>query len=130
MRYARELAGAALVTAVALLAVRFAGRSGLLLCGLVVGLVAGPGELPSDAALRGAATGALGATLFVAVAAGLVFARLEPVLGPAFALDPTLFTAFSMLPMLLPLYLIEGSIAAPTVAWATGEFRRRRRVRG
>lgn len=129
MRYARELAGAALVTALALLAVRYAGRSGLLLCGFVAGLAAGLGERPSDAAVRGAASGALGATLFVAVAAGLVFARLEPVLGPAFALDPTLFTAFSMLPLLLPLYLVEGVLAGPLVAWASDRARERRRAR-
>lgn len=129
MRYARELAGAVLVAAVALLATRYVGRSGLLLCGLAAGFVVGLRERPSDAAVRGAATGALGATAFVAVAAALVFVRLEPVLGPAFALDPTLFTAFAMLPLLVPLYLVEGAIAGPIVSWAAGRAGGRRGVR-
>ena len=129
MRYARELAGGALVAAVALLALRFGGRSGVLLPGVLAGLVAGVREVPADAAVRGAAGGAVGAVAFVAAAAGLVFVRLEPVLGPAFALDPTLFTAFAMLPLLLPLYLVEGAIAGPVVAWASGRVGERMRVR-
>lgn len=129
MRYARELAGGALVAAVALAALRFGGRSGLLLPGVLAGLAAGVREAPADAAVRGAAGGAVGAVAFVAVAAGLVFVRLEPALGPAFALDPTLFTAFAMLPLLLPLYLVEGAMAGPVVAWASGRARKRMRVR-
>lgn len=129
MRYARELAGGALVAAVALLSLHLTGRSGLLLPGLLAGLVAGVREEPWEAAIRGAAAGAVGATAFVAVAAGLVFVRLEPVLGPAFALDPTLFTAFAMLPLLLPFYVVEGSIAGPVVAWASRRAGERLHVR-
>ena len=125
MRYARETFGALLVTAAAILALVLGDRTALLPCGVVAGLAAGVYERPWEAALRGALAGAAGAVAFVVVAAGLVFVRMEPIVGAAFALDPTLFTVFSMLPLLLPLYLVEGALAGPAAAWGSAAVRER-----
>ena len=69
--------------------------------------------------------GALLVTAVALVAAALVLARMEPIVGAAFALDPTLFTAFSMLALLLPLYHVEGALAGPAAAWGSAALRER-----
>ena len=67
------------------------------------------------AAVGGARAGALGAILVVLAFAAIGFVRLAPIVGPAFAVDWSLFTGFAMAPMLLPLYVVEGAVA-PLVA--------------
>lgn len=114
----RELYGAVLAAALALLAGRYAGQTALVPCGFAAGLVVGlDGDASADgvAAIRGARAGALGGLLFVVTTAAIGFARLAPIIGPAFAVDWSLFTGFALAPMLLPLYAIEGA-AAPLVA--------------
>lgn len=128
-----ELYGALLAAGLALVAARFAGGTALVPCGLAAGVVVGldadvgPG---GPAALHGARSGALGALAFVFVTAAAGFARLAPIVGPAFAVDWSLFTGFAVAPLLLPLYAVEGA-AAPlfargrrfatrTVAWRGG----------
>ena len=63
------------------------------------------------AALYGSRAGPLGALAFVLATAVLGFARLAPIVGPAFAVDWSLFTGFAMAPLLLPLYAVEGATA-------------------
>jgi hypothetical protein len=113
-----ELYGALLAAGLALVAGRFAGQTALVPCGLAAGLAVGldddvgPG---GPAALYGARSGALGALAFVVVTAAVGFARLAPIVGPAFAVDWSLFTGFAMSALLLPLYAVEGA-AAPLFA--------------
>lgn len=114
----RALYGASLAAALALLAGRYAGGTALVPCGFAAGIVVGlDGDATADgvAALRGAWAGALGGLLFVVATAAAGFARLAPIVGPAFAVDWSLFAGFAMAPMLLPLYAVEGAVA-PLVA--------------
>jgi len=114
----RELYGALLSAALALVAVRFATRTALGPCGFAAAALVGlDPDLRADgpAALYGARAGALGALAFVLATAAIGFARLAPIVGPAFAADWSLFTGFAMAPLLLPLYAVEGA-TAPLVA--------------
>ena len=110
----RELYGALLTAALGLVAARFGARTALVPCGFAAAALVGldPGlRADGQSALYGARAGALGAVAFVLATAAIGFARLAPIVGPAFAADWSLFTGFAMAPLLLPLYAVEGATA-------------------
>lgn len=114
----RERYGALLTAVTALAAAAVAGRLALVPAGFVAGFVVGvdpDASADGVAIVSGARAGALGAVLVVLAFATIGFARLVPIVGPAFAVDWSLFTGFAMAPLLLPLYVVEGA-AAPIVA--------------
>lgn len=114
----RERYAALLTTLVALVAAGLAGRLALVPCGFVAGIVVGmdpDASADGVAVVSGARAGALGAVLVVLAFAAIGFVRLTPIVGPAYAVDWSLFTGFAMAPLLLPLYVVEGAVA-PLVA--------------
>lgn len=109
------IVGAVLTAAFAIVAWNEFGRTAIVPCGAVAGVVVGlTGRTPGRSLLDGAKSGALGATLFVAAVA-LVGAYRYRVIGFGFAVDWGLFTGFAMIIMVLPLFMIEGAVVAPVV---------------
>jgi len=122
----RELYGALLTAALALVAIRFSTRTALVPCGFAAAALVGldPGlRADGQAVLYGARAGALGAVAFVLATGVVGFARLAPIVGPAFAVDWSLITGFAMAPLLLPLYAVEGATAVLVARGRSGVVR-------
>ena len=117
------LVGGVLTAVLALLAWTQVSRPAIAPCGLAAGIVVGLSGRPTDTGLiRGGKAGALGAGLFVGTVA-LVGAYRYRVIGTDFAIDWALFTWFAMIVLILPLFAIEGSVAAPAAAWTRRSLR-------
>ena len=123
------LVGAALTAASAFLAWTQVSRTAIVPCGLVAGILVGATGRPMDnGLLRGAKAGALGAVLFVTTIAVVGGYRYR-VVSTGYAIDWSLFTWFSMSVMVLPLFTLEGGVAAPAAAWVRRFVARVRRQR-
>jgi len=93
------------------------GRTAIVPCGLIAGLFIGvTARGLSSEFLRGAKAGALAAVLFVGSVALLGTLRYRTI-GLGFAIDWGLFTGFSMIVLVLPLFTMEGAIGAPVGTW-------------
>jgi len=111
------LAGAAGTATIALVAWTQIGRTAIVPCSLVAGLFVGlTGRGPNTEFLRGAKAGAFAGVLFVASIALLGAYRYRTI-GVGFAIDWGLFTGFSMIVLVLPLFTIGGAIGAPAGTW-------------
>lgn len=127
----RSLPIGGIVTAIiAFIAWTQLGRPAIAPVGLVAGLFVGLATEGSETGfLDGAKAGTLGGVLFVLTVAGLGAYRYR-LIGVGFAIDWALFTTFSMLIIVLPLFAMEGAIAAPATAWtrrSLGKFFRNAR---
>lgn len=109
--------GAVITAAIAFLAWTQVGRPAIAPVGLAAGLIVGLASEGSETGfLDGAKAGALGGVLFVLTVAGVGAYRYR-LIGVGFAVDWALFTTFSMLIIVLPLFAMEGAIAAPATVW-------------
>ncbi len=117
------LIGGIITAAIAFAAWTQFGRPAIAPIGLLAGLIVGLATQGSETGfLRGAKAGALGGGLFVLSVAGLGAYRYR-LIGVGFAVDWALFTTFSMLIIVLPLFAMEGAIAAPVAAWTRRSLR-------
>jgi len=112
-----ELAAAVLVAGVALALAPMEARTSLVPAGLVAGLAGLRTHGPAVAIVRGSKAGALGGMLFVLVVSLGRAVQISNLVSAWYAPDVLFFTGFTMLVMLVPLYGIEGMLAAPIVRW-------------
>lgn len=93
------------------------GRTAMVPCGLLAGLFIGlTAQGPDSEFLRGSKAGAFAAGLFVATIT-LFGAFRYRTIGLGFAIDWGLFTGFSMIVLVLPLFTMEGAVGAPLGTW-------------
>lgn len=111
------LTGAIGTGAISFIAWTQIGRTAMVPCGLLAGLFIGlTAKGPASEFLRGAKSGALAAVLFVGTITLLGAVRYRTI-GLGFAIDWGLFTGFSMIVLVLPLFTMEGAIGAPLGTW-------------
>lgn len=112
-----ELATAVLVGLVGFAIAPRVGGTAIVYVGLLGGLAAVGSPTYATAVIRGGRAGTLGGLLVVCLAGLMAAFRIVPLLGVPFAVDAFLFTGFSMMLLIVPMYGIEGLVVAPLVQW-------------
>lgn len=119
-----ELVTAVIVCVVAVLVTPMEANTSIIPVGFLAGLAAIGSPTYSDAVIRGSRAGALGGILYITVMGLIVAGRLASVIGYLFAIDVFLFTSFTMMIMIVPLYGIQGLLVGPLVHWIGGKTSR------